>query len=366
MRIGIDASRAFSPQRTGIEEYAYQVIMHLRDKLGDAQVVLYTRPGIKPGLEETQSLPVNWKLKVIRWPIFWTQIGLSLEMLWHPVDTLFVPAHTAPLIHPKNTVVTIHGLEYEFCPEAYSLWERLYMRWFIKLSCWWSQKIIAVSENTRRDLMGLYNIPEDKIKVVYEGYDSNLKFQISNFKSSFNVKISKPYLLFVGRIENRKNVEGIIEALEILKSRHDIPHKLVLIGKPGYGYKNIKFKVQSSKFKDSIVELGYVDEQKKRDLLHGAEVFLFPSFYEGFGLPILEAQAMGVPVVAANGSSISEVAGKTALLVDPNSVDQIAEATYRLIYDKALKDDIIQKGYSNIKRFSWEECARTIAQLIAN
>ena len=95
-------------------------------------------------------------------------------MLFHPVDVLFVPAHTVPLIHPKNTIVTIHGLEYEFCPKAYSFWQRTYMRWVIRNSCRWAKKIIAVSENTKKDLMQLYKVPEEKIKVVYEGIDGKI------------------------------------------------------------------------------------------------------------------------------------------------------------------------------------------------
>ncbi|MFA6193880.1 MAG: hypothetical protein WC726_03420 [Parcubacteria group bacterium] len=118
MTIGIDASRAFQKNKTGIEEYSFQVIKHLCDKLEKEQVILYCNPAIniRPDFE----LPANWKIKFLRAPIFWTQARLSLEMLFRPVDVLFVPAHTVPLIHPKNTIVTIHGLEYEFCPKAYS------------------------------------------------------------------------------------------------------------------------------------------------------------------------------------------------------------------------------------------------------
>jgi len=377
MKIGIDASRAFIKERTGIEEYSYQVIKSLVNKLDEHEVILYMRSG-QSAVSADCPLPENWKIKVIKWPYFWTQIGLSLEMLLHPVDTLFIPAHVVPIIHAKNTVVTIHGLEYEFCPGAYSFWERLYMRWSIKFSCRFAKKIIAVSENTKKDLMKLYAVPESKIKVVYEGYEDNFEFRISNFESNpnfqnsnlkidskFKIQNSK-FLLFIGRLEERKNIIGIIEAFEILREKYKIPHKLILAGKPGYGYEKIKFEIRNSKFE--IRELGYVNETQKWQLLKEADIFLFPSFYEGFGLPILEAQSAGVPVVASNNSSVLEIGGTgrdlSVQLVDPNNPQAIAEATYKLISDETLKNDIISKGYKNLERFSWEKCGEKIAKVL--
>jgi glycosyltransferase involved in cell wall biosynthesis len=367
MKIGIDASRAFQKNKTGIEEYSYQVIKHLRDILKDGEVILYCNPevNIRPDFD----LPENWKIKNLRAPIFWTQIRLSLEMLFHPVDVLFVPAHTVPLIHPKNTIVTIHGLEYEFCPQAYSPFERFYMRWSIRNSCRWAEKIIAVSENTKKDMMKLYKVPEEKVEVIYEGIgDSNFKFQISNFKSISNDKISnyKKYFLFVGRLEDRKNIIGIVEAFEILKKKYKISHKLILVGKFGFGGEKIKSKIDDSEYKSDIILTGYVSDEDKFYLMANADVFLFPTFYEGFGLPILEVQSVGTPVVTSNISSMPEVSGKGAALVDPKDTDAIAEMVNRLISDESYKNDIIEKGLKNIERFSWEKCSREIADVIRN
>ena len=166
MKVGIDASRAFLKDRTGIEEYSYQVLKHLTHEIKNDQVVLYLRKKQSADFE----LPKNWETKIIKFPYLWTQLGLALEMLFHPVDTLFIPAHTVPCIHPKNTVVTIHGLEYEFCPEAYSFLERIYMSCSIKNSCKWASSIIAVSENTKKDLMKLKNSPKEGWKIlVFQG-----------------------------------------------------------------------------------------------------------------------------------------------------------------------------------------------------
>jgi len=398
MTIGIDGSRAFIKDRTGIEEYSYQVIKGLMNELKEHQVILYIRRSQKSKVE-SQKFPDKWKVKVIKWPYLWTQVGLSLEMLFHPADTLFIPAHTVPVIHPAKTIVAIHGLEYEFCPKAYSFWERIYMRFVIKNSCRWAKFIIAVSNNTKNDLIKLYNVLPEKIKVVYEGVPENFQFSIFNFQSNPNDKIYNDkkiidikYLLFVGRLEERKNISGIVEAFEILKEKYKIPHKLVLAGNPGFGFAKTRYKIQNTRYKNDIILKGFVSDDEKYSLLKNANIFLFPSFYEGFGLPILEAQSAGVPVVTSNVSSMPEITchsdpAKTgeesqtnnrsgsfieatqddnysALLVNPNSSEEIAEATFKLISDENLKNDIIKKGLENVKRFSWGKCAEEVTSLI--
>ncbi|HOW60456.1 MAG TPA: glycosyltransferase family 1 protein [Candidatus Moranbacteria bacterium] len=355
MLIGIDSSRAFLKDRTGIEEYSYQVIKNLADKLKEHEIILYIRKNQKVDFE----LPKNWKIKKINFYYLWTQVGLSLEMFFHPVDVLFIPAHTVPVIHPKNTIVTIHGLEYEFCPNAYSFWEKIYMRCSIRKSCQWGKKIIAVSENTKKDLINLYKIKEEKISVIYNGYANEFSVSGSEYKMP-DIK----YLLFIGRLEERKNVIGIIKTFEVLKEQYKIPHKLFLAGKPGFGYGKIKNEIAKVNCRKDIIELGFIDKNKKAELLKKSDVFLFPSFYEGFGLPILEAQSAGVPVVTSNVSSIPEVANGSAILVDPNNSEDIADAVYKLISDENIRQEIIKKGQENVQRFSWEKCAEEIAQIL--
>ena len=387
MKIGIDASRAFLKKRTGIEEYSFQVIKYLRDELGDADVVLYIRPDVNGAIRKFK-LPKKWKIKKINYKRFWTQVGLSLEILLNPVDVLFIPAHTVPIIHPsgfilkflnflgrKNkkfkTVVTIHGLEYEFLPRAYSFWERVYMRTVIKKSCQWADKIISVSKNTKKDLMRLYKIPEKKIKVIYEGYsfeDGNIdkkakkgktilqKYQLNNCK----------YLLFLGRIEERKNLIRIIKSFEILKEKYSIKHKLLLAGGLGYGYDNIVKYIESSPYREDVFLAGFVEEDEKREILKNTDVFLFPTLYEGFGLPIIEAQSLGVPIVASNNSSIPEVIGTKvkSFLVDPKKPEDIAETVYRILSNKKIRESLVKPGLENVKRFSWDNCAKEISHVL--
>ena len=367
MIIGIDASRAFLRKRTGIEEYSYQMIKHLRTELTGQTVFLYVRKKI--GWQAGRfvwviplidfDLPSGWQVKALWAPRFWTQFRLSLEMLFSPPEVLFVPAHTVPFIHPRRTIVTIHGLEYEFCPQAYSWYERWYMRISIRCSCRWAQMVVCVSENTKRDVMRLYGVVAQKIRVISEGYNQ----EIGNPKSQIENR-SIPYVLFIGRLEERKNVARIIEAFEILKRTYRIPHELVLVGKPGYGYEKICAKIHNLQSNIPICELGYVSEEEKWSLLRGADVFVFPTLYEGFGIPILEAQAAGTPVVTSNTSSLPEVAGDGAVYVNPESAESIAEGVWRVLSDPDLRNGIIEKATQNLSRFGWASCARGVAVAI--
>lgn len=416
MLIGIDVSRAFLPERTGIGEYSYQVIKHLRDVIAsEDKVVLYVRKSFGFRISDYKTdaaihsadynsqftihialvgkrihggcfvpkpdfpLPEHWSIRGIWAPRFWTQIGLSLEMLLHRPDVLFVPAHTVPVIHPKRTCVTIHGLEYEASPESYAWHERLYMRWSIRFSVRFASQIITVSENTKKDLINLYQVPSEKITVIYEGVSQNFQFPISNFQpnqnasntklenldidSKFRIQNSR-FFLFIGRLEERKNVRCIIEAFEYFKERTKLSHQLVLVGKSGYGNEKIRSRIQASSFKNDIRELGYVSEVEKWKLLNHAEVFVFPSLYEGFGLPVVEAQLVGTPVITSDTSSLPEIAGDGALLVDPTRPREIGRAMVTLTTDPRRRAGIIDKATQNVKRFSWVHCARDVNQLL--
>ena len=368
MIIGIDGSRAFIKKRTGIEEYSYQVIKNLREFFKEENVRLY----IKKNQEIDFVIPDNWQVRKLCFPRLWTQVRLSWELLLYPVDTLFVPAHTVPIVHPKKTVVVIHGLEYEFCKSAYSFWQRFYMRTVIRKSCEWASDIICVSNNTKGDIMKLYGVSPGKIRVIYEGYNQQLELertvidkQLGNRRGNdFARQDGKAYFLFVGRIEERKNVLRIAEAFSVMKQKYGGACKLTLVGKPGYGYEHIKKSIDALPDRGDIEMLGYITEQQKWDLLAGARAFVFPTLYEGFGIPILEAQSMMVPVICSNNSSIPEVAGEGAILVDPAKTSEIAEAMWVCFNNEHAREDLIKKGFANVKRFSWFACAKEISQLV--
>jgi len=338
MNIGINAIAAFKQPRTGVEEYTYQLIKHLTmlKQAKKHRFILYSH-------------------KKLKWPFpMWTQIRLAAEMALNKPDVLFIPVHVLPLIHPKNSVVTIHGLEYEYYPKTYPYNHLKYLRWSTKYALKHARKIIAVSENTKKDLIELYKGNPDKIEVVCHGVaeqGQSFKDSPENRTVLKGLSLKPPYILFIGRIEIRKNIHGLIKAFELLKKKYKVPHKLVLAGPKGYGYESLNIK-------DNIIEKGYVSEEEKSQLLQNAEMFILPSFYEGFGMPILEAQSSGCPVITSNISSMPEVAGQGALLVNPKNIEEIAEMMYKIISDSQFKKDLIEKGYENLKEFSWQKCAQ--------
>lgn len=362
MKIGIDASRAFLKQRTGIEEYAYQTIKNLRNPLKDCEVVLYLHPlSRQPDFE----LPEKWRTKKIPYRRFWTQVGLSIEMLLWPVDVLFVPAHTIPFIHPKNTVVTVHGLEYEHNPESYSAYSLFFHKFFVRKSCQWAKIIIAVSKNTKKDVMKYYRATGKKIEVVYNGFGF-AKLKIKGSKLKVNTDELGKYVLFVGRLENRKNIGRIAAAFSLLRTKYGYEGKLVLAGKPGYGYWDFEERVKQMDARHYIKELGYVSEGDKWQLIKKTDVFMFPSLSEGFGIPILEAQSVGTPVISSKKGPMDEVAGNEDVLINPKSTAQIAELANRLITDKIFRERVVEKGKANVKKFSWQKAGEEVGEILAS
>lgn len=351
MLIGINATAAFKKPRTGVEEYTYQLIKHLTmlEESKRHRFILYSH---QPGTISQQSFSDNFKIKQLKWFLpMWTQIRLAGQLAINKPDVLFIPVHILPLIHPKNSVVTIHGLEYEYYPQMYP-WQHLrYLRWSTKYALRSAKKIIAVSENTKRDLIDLYGGEPDTIEVIYHG------IEIPKIPSKES-QLTKPYILFLGRLETKKNFQGLIKAFALLKKKYRVPHQLILVGPRGYGF-------EKSSQKD-VVFTDYVPEEEKWRLLKQAEMFVLPSFYEGFGMPILEAQAMGCPIITSNVSSMPEVTGQGAVLINPKNIEEIMEAMYRIIKDEQFKKDLIVKGYANAKRFSWSKCAKETLRILTN
>ncbi|MEA1936782.1 MAG: glycosyltransferase family 1 protein [Patescibacteria group bacterium] len=354
MKIGIDASRAFGKERTGTEEYSYRLIKNLAMMdISRHQVFLYAR---KNSLIDF-DLPDNFQLKIISTNRFWTQIGLASEMMINKPDILFVPSHAIPQIHPAKTVVTIHGLEYRYCPECYSLKERLTLELNTRYSVKWASKIITPSESTKKDLIKFYKIDAEKIKVIYHGVE-NSKYQASSIK---RLNKENSSILFIGRLEKRKNLVNLIKAFKIFKESYKLQatsYKLILAGKAGFGFAEIKKAIQDSPFQKDIILKNYVSEKEKDELYKNASVFILPSFYEGFGLPVLEAMNYGTPVICSNVSSLPEAAGDAALLINPNKPEEIAEAINKIFSDDGLREKMIKKGFQNAQKFSWEKCAR--------
>ncbi|MBU1179812.1 glycosyltransferase family 4 protein [Patescibacteria group bacterium] len=350
MIIGIDASRANKKEKTGVEWYSYFLIQEFKKIIPqDIQVILYSPAPLR---EDLLPLPPNWQVKILHWPFrFWTLIRFSWEMLWHKPDILFVPSHIIPFFPPKRTFTTIHDIGFRRFPEHYSWLQRKLLNFGAKSAKKHAKTILTISEFTKNELIDVYKISEDKIKPIYLGYDN------TKYKSLYEQRlplliekygIKKPYLFYIGRLEKKKNIENMLKAVK----EPDID--LVLAGKPGYGYEKIKFAIINRK---SAILLGWVPQEDVPALMAGAEIFLYPSLYEGFGIPILEAFACGTPVITSNRASMPEVAGDAALLVNPDNPQEISEAIQKILRNPEIKDNLINRGKERCRQFSWQRCA---------
>jgi len=350
MKIGIEAERANNPVKTGVEHYAKQLILHLAEIDKENDYILYLR---REPEDWFLKLPKNFKVKVMPFPIFWTQIRISIEMLFNPVDVLMIPASALPLIHPKRSIVTIHDVGWRYFPNSFTWFMRNFLEWSTGFAVRNASRVIAVSEATKNDLMKFYKVDPDKVIVVHHGYEN------SGQGTAHRGELSLPekYILFLSTLQPRKNLEGLIEAFKLLKMEHpELPHKLVVAGRQGWKYDTIIRKIQENK--DLVVYLDYVKDDERFAVLGGADLLVLPSFYEGFGMQILEGFAAGVPVATSNISSMPEVAGEAAAYFDPHNVNEIKNTVKSVLMDKSLSDGLKVKGKLRLENFSWQKCAQ--------
>lgn len=373
MIIGIDASRANKDQKTGVGWYVFFVIQELKNIIPkEIKVILYSDVPLQG---ELGNLPPNWSLKVLRWPPkrFWTQIRMSYEMLVSPPDILFVPAHVFPLIHPKKTAMTVHDIAAIKFPETYSWFQKWYSLWSAKFAVKNLWQVIVPSEFVKNDLISAFQLKDsNNISVVHNGYDEKFLEKISEEQKSevlgkYNLK--QPFLLSIGRLEGKKNTWRIIKAFEQVKQAQNVKFdvqslKLVLIGGPGFGYEKVQETLNQSPFKDDIFELGWVDKDALPALMQSAQVFVFPSLSEGFGIPVLESFASGTPVLVSKGSCLEEVGGNGVLAVDPLEVDAISRGILHYLENKYFANEKIQAGKERVKKFSWKKCSEEIADIL--
>ncbi len=371
MLIGIDASRATLARRTGTETYSLHLIRALIGLGTEHRFRLYTnRQSLFP-------LPSQGggdgggrfvEIRSIPFPRLWTHIRLSAEMLTRPPDVLFVPAHVLPLIHGRRSVVTVHDLGYRFFPAAHRTTDRLYLDWSTRWNAQQATALLADSAATKADLVRAYGVNPAKVHVVYLGRDETLApvtdpVALAAVRERYD--ITGRYLLYVGTLQPRKNLGRIVDAFARLGGLPGLADvQLILGGKRGWLYDALFAQVDRLGLAGRVLFPGYVADDDLPALLSGATAFVFPSLYEGFGIPVLEAGACGVPVITSNTSSLPEVAGDAALLVDPHDVDAIAAAMHRLITDDALRAELARRGQENVKRFSWEKCARETLAVI--
>jgi glycosyltransferase involved in cell wall biosynthesis len=289
------------------------------------------------------------------------------ELRRRPVHVLFVPAHTLPVFMPRSikSVVTIHDLGYEYLPQYHKFPDRLWLNKSTEYAVRHADRLIAVSEATKEDLIAKLSAPADKIYVVHEGFGLSLRSSTGSSLERYALEkyhLMNPYILFIGSIQPRKNLVRAIEAFSKVITAPEIVSKysrleFVLIGKKGWLYDDIIAAPQNLGIEERVRFLGHVPDDEAVAILTKALCFVYPSLFEGFGIPIIEAQASGVPVVTSNKKPFTEVGGDSCVYVDPESVNEIVSGIKKVLLDDYVVKTLRKKGVENSKRFSWRKAA---------
>lgn len=373
MRIAIDLSPALH-QKAGLGRYARTLAEHLvaLDCGNEYVAFAYGRNARDRLPRSLQALSfANIPLDVRPWRMgVWLghALGLSLDRVLPRVDIFHATEHLLPPLKNARTVFTLHDLIFQFFPEFHLPLNRWFLQNAMPHFLRRADAIIAVSECTKRDAVQLYGVPPEKIAVIHEGVDPALRpVTDPNLIAAARARYAQhqPFLLFLGTIEPRKNIPALVDALQILRAR-GFPHRLLIAGRRGWLYQGVFEHVRQVGMEGEVDFLDYVPDEDLPALFAACEAFVFPSLYEGFGLPPLEAMACGAPVVCSNTSSLPEVVGEAALCVNPRDAGEMAAAVERVIHDARLRDELRAKGLVQAARFSWERAARDTLQVYQN
>ncbi|MBI4666411.1 MAG: glycosyltransferase family 4 protein [Nitrospinae bacterium] len=293
---------------------------------------------------------------------FWENFCLPSVLKKKGVDVFHGPAFMVPLKKYPKTVVTIHDIVSFIMPDTIPRKYAFYMRMLISLVARRADRIISVSESTKKDLMEWLRVPENKISVVHQAVSDRFRppapgeDSLRGLREKFGIR--GKYMLFVGNLEPRKNLTRLMEAFASSKNRLGDDYQLVICGKKGWLYNDILNACDQLKGANDIVITNYASEDDLLHLYQNSDMFVFPTRYEGFGLPVLEAMACGAPVITSNISSLPEIAGDAALLIDPLSVDEISRAMIKLSNNPGLRAEMREKGFKQAAKFSWMDTAR--------
>lgn len=362
MKIGIDANEANVSRRVGISEYAYQVIQQLykmrEEGKNDHHYTIFLKSNPIDVLPKQTSW---WKYKVVKPSKMWTQIGLPMHLFLkeRKLDVFFTTSHYAPRFSPIPTVVSVMDVSYLRFPETFKKNDLYQLVNWTKYSVEAATKVITISESSKNDIIKYYKVPSIKVNVVYLGL-KDLPKSMASSKNLTDFGVTKPFVLFVGTLQPRKNIHRLIEAFSKLPSHLKSSHQLVVIGKKGWLYDEILEAPKKYGILEETVFLDYVSDEDLPQFYKKAEVYVLPSLYEGFGLPVLEAMRYGCPVITSNISSLPEAGGNAALYFDPESVSDIEKTLEKVLTDKKLREKMIEKGTEHYKKFTWEKAAKEV------
>lgn len=354
-------------KRSGIGTYTYELARRLRDGEGIAYVgnlfnFLHRNDnhaalcGVEMPIREQTSMPYGVYRRI------WHTVPLTYGMMFPKSDlNLFFNYIVPPRVSGK-VVVTVYDLTYLHFPETMDARNLSRIQRDIAYSLERGDRIITISEFSKNEITSLLGVPEGKISVVYSAAateDVCADFLLLSQRYG----IAKPYLLYVGNMEPRKNLIRLLHSFELLKAEMGIPHQLVLAGGRGWKSDELFRAIHGSEFSESIVVTGYVSGAEKSSLYANAEAFIFPSLYEGFGIPPLEAMALGCPVVCSHAASLPEVVGDAAELVDPLDEGSIASGIWNVLSNRDYAVRLVEKGHTQAKRFTWDASADRLQQI---
>lgn len=372
MRIAVNAQSYEAGNPTGIATYTEYVYQHIwAIDAANKYVFFSNKPSRKlkergEGRVTFRSAPSPSANKYVR--VGWENLVLPIRLLVDRIDLLHCVNYSLPFMissHVKK-VITVHDLIWLRFPDYFPKDTVYAAKKRFQHACNLADAIISVSENTKKDVLEAFHCEEEKVTVIYLGVD-NERFSRAKKESALVQRVQEKYklperfILWVGGYRRHKNVEFLCKAFAVAKKQGGLPHKLVLCG-PGLSAERA-IKTILEKHKSDIMVIGPVGDDELPVLYSMADVFVFPSLYEGFGLPVLEATASGVPVITSNISSLPEVAGDAAILVNPLDVDEIAHALIKVCTDDELRETLVVKGLERARRFSWENTARKTLEL---
>jgi glycosyltransferase involved in cell wall biosynthesis len=367
IHIGLNAhllSLSHNYRGAGINSYIYHLLRHLGRIDSDYSYSVF--------LSERRFADERLKLRYTRWPthrplvrILWEQLVQPMALRQAGIDLLHAMAFTGPLATPCPFVVTVYDLSFLHYPDAFRSWNRWYLRCFTGLSARRARRVIAISENTKRDVVKMLGVPSDSVDVVYCGageiFHPLPPAEVTRFRRER--ALPDRFILFLGTLEPRKNVQMLIRAYAQWQKAEPAIPKLVVAGGKGWYYGQIFAEVERLELTGEVIFPGYVAQEELPLWYNAASLFVYPSRFEGFGLPVLEAMACGTPVVTTSAASLPEVAGGAALLVSPDDEKQLIEAMRRALCDQALREEMTTKGRAHATTFTWDRTARQTADV---
>lgn len=357
MRVGIDVHMV-GEQETGNETYVVNLVRTLaRSDDGHMYIAFTPHPS---AMDEAIGAPSRAVRIWPRLPLLRVLVGIPVFACRHRIDLLHM-TYIMPPVCTVPCVVTVHDLSFEAFPDMFSPRTRMLLSWGVPFSVRRAARVITVSEHTKRDIVTRYGVPEEKIHVTYEAAAAVFQpvrdpERLATVRRRYG--IPSQYVLAVGNLEPRKNLGTLLRAFRALRADGRIPHRLVLVGKAGWQTSRLLAELQGESLANDVIWTGYVPLEDLPALYSAAALFVYPSLYEGFGLPPLEAMACGTPVVGSNAAALPEVLGDGALLVSPYDVDGMATAIRSVLLDPGLARGLAERGRDRALTFSWERTAR--------